>query len=170
MATTTAFSENQIEAPVVTSRRRTWRRPLLLAGPIILIVSALFLYVHGGRVVSSDNAYVHSDKLTVTTEVAGTVKEVLVHDNDHVTSGQVLFRLDDEPYRIAVAQAAAQLNTARIELAALRSSYRQKLAATDEAREALSFAEHELQRQENLRQRDVSTEAALDQARHEVES
>lgn len=148
--------------------RRGLRRVLLLAGPLVLVAAGFYFYLHGGRVVSSDNAYVHADKLTVTTEVAGTVREVLVADNQHVTAGAVLFRLDDEPYRIALAQARAQLESTRLDLATTRGSYGQKLAAIAEAREQAEFAQRELRRQEALTERNVNTEAALDQARHAV--
>jgi membrane fusion protein (multidrug efflux system) len=151
-------------------RRNRWRRPLLWGGPALLLVLGLFFYLHGGRSVSSDNAYVHAERLTVTAEVAGTVKEVAVNENDRVTAGQVLFRLDDEPYRIAVAQATAQLEAVRLDLATLRGNYRQKLAAIEEAREQVAFAERELNRQQELRERDVSTAAALDAAQHTVDA
>src|SRR5207237_997712 len=104
------ISPMETNSPSTTPARRRRRRILLLAGPVILIVVALFIYVHGGRVVPSDNAYVHADKLTVTSEVAGIVNQVAVRDNEQVNVGQVLFRLDDEPYRIAVAEARAQLD------------------------------------------------------------
>jgi membrane fusion protein (multidrug efflux system) len=150
--------------------RRRRRRILLLAGPVVLIVVGLFIYLHGGRIVSSDNAYVHADKLTVTSEVAGIVNQVAVRDNEQVNVGQVLFRIDDEPYRIAVAQARAQLDAVKVELATLRGNYRQKLAAIDEAKEQVAFAERELKRQEALSVGNVTTAAELDEARHTVEA
>ncbi len=158
-------------APAEPSARAKRRRRLLLwGGPLLLVAAELFFYLHGGRVVKSDNAYVHADKLTVTTEVAGTVRAVEVVDNQHVKAGDVLFRLDDEPYRIAVAQASAQRNAVRLDLATQRGTYRQKLAALDEAKEQLAFAERELARQEELRERAVNSEADLDQARHTVDT
>jgi membrane fusion protein (multidrug efflux system) len=154
----------------VSTPSRWRRRVLLLAGPLLLLVGGLYLYLHGGRVVSSDNAYVHADKLTVTAEVAGVVTEVAVRENQHVAEGQILFRLDDEPYRIAVARATAQLNAVRLELATLRGNYEQKLAAIAEAKEQAAFAEHELRRQEELNATQVAPAAQLDQARHAVEA
>jgi membrane fusion protein (multidrug efflux system) len=146
------------------------RRVLLLAGPLLLIAAGLWLYLHTGRVVSSDNAYVHADKLTLTTEVAGAVKEVAVRDNAHVVAGQLLFRLDDEPYKTALQQANAQLDLVRLELATLRGNYREKLAGIAEAEEQRAFAESELKRQETLTQTDVAPAALLDQARHTADA
>jgi membrane fusion protein (multidrug efflux system) len=156
--------------PISTPRRTLRRRLLLWLGPAVLLAGATLIYLRGGRVVSSDNAYVHADKLTVTSEVGGTVKDVEVHDNDRVAAGQELFRLDEEPYRIAVAQATAQLNAVKLELATLRGSYRQKIAAIDEAKEQVAFTSRELARQEELGQRQVSSAATLDEARHAAEA
>jgi membrane fusion protein, multidrug efflux system len=161
-------ASNENDSP--PARRNRWRRPLLWGGPAVLLVATLFFYLRGGRTVASDNAYVHAERLTVTSEVEGTVKEIAVNDNDRVSAGQVLFRLDDEPYRIAVAQAKAQLEAVRLDLATLRGNYRQKLAAIEEAKEQVSFSERELNRQKELRERDVSTEAALDAAQHAVDA
>jgi len=149
--------------------RGVLRRGLLIGGPVLLVAIGLYLYLHGGRIVTSDNAYVHANKLTITSEVAGSVVEVGVRDNEPVTAGRVLFRLDDSLYRIRVDEARARLNSVRTELAALRATYRQKLALVEEAREQIAFAARELQRQQTLASGNVSTEADLDKARHTVE-
>jgi membrane fusion protein (multidrug efflux system) len=124
----------------VPPQRRLVRRVLLVGGPILLVAVGLFAYLHGGRYVTSDNAYVHADKLAITSEVAGSVVEVAVHDNEPVTVGQILCRLDDSVYRIAVNEARAQLDAARTEVATLRATYRQKQAQIAEAREQAAFA------------------------------
>lgn len=155
--------------PARRPRRQVLRRILLLGGPALLIVIGIYLYLHGGRVVTSDNAYVHADKLTVTSEVAGSVVEVAVRDNDRVAVGQLLFRLDDSLYRIAVDEVRARLNLVRTELATLRATYREKLTQVEEAREQTGFAERELKRQEALASGKAATEADLDKARHAVD-
>ncbi|HVU23696.1 MAG TPA: HlyD family secretion protein [Opitutus sp.] len=162
----TPFSPSRQPA---ASRRQTRRRILLAAGPVVLAAAGLYFYLHGGRVVSSDNAYVQATKLTVTSEVAGRVVAVPVHDNEQVRAGQVLFRLDDSLYRIGLAGARARLDSARTDLATLRASYRQKLALVAEAREQVAFAGQELQRQETLVSGHAGTEAAADHARHALD-
>jgi membrane fusion protein (multidrug efflux system) len=151
-------------------RRKLVRRVLLLGGPILLIAVGLFLYLHGGRYVTSDNAYVRADKLTITSEVAGSVVEVAVRENQRVTVGQVLCRLDDSVYRIALNEARAQLDAARTDVATLRASYRQKQAQIAEASEQVTFAERELKRQQELATGNVATEADLDRARHTLDA
>lgn len=164
-------TETESPPKVSPTTRSRWRRRLLLsAGPVALLAAGLFVYLRGGRIVSSDNAYVQADMLAVAAQVAGAVQEVAVHDNQHVTTGQVLFRLDDEPYRIAVAKARAQLDVVKLELATLRGNYRQKLAAIEEAKEQAAFAEREWQRQETLAETNVAPPAELDRARHALDA
>jgi len=136
---------------------------------VLLAAIGLYSYLHGGRFITSDNAYVHANKLTVTSEVSGRVVEVAVRDNDEVKIGQLLYRLDDSLYRIAVDQARARLDTVRAELATLRATYRGKLTQIEEAKVQIAFAERELKRQETLASGNVSTEADLDKAQHAVE-
>ena len=76
--------------------------------PLALIVGG-YWYVTGGQVMSTDNAYVEADKVGISTDVSGIVKEVDVDDNQQVDAGQVLFRLDDLPFRLALDRAEAQV-------------------------------------------------------------
>ncbi|WP_415910127.1 HlyD family secretion protein [Oleiharenicola sp. Vm1] len=150
--------------------RKGLRRVLMLGSPVVAIFAGLVIYLHGGRVISSDNAYVHAEKLTLTTEVAGSVVEIAVRDNEVVKAGQLLCRIDDSVYRNEVDGARAQLEAARTEIATLRASHRQKLAQIAEAKELVAYAERELTRQQTLASGDVGTEAELDKARHTLDA
>jgi membrane fusion protein (multidrug efflux system) len=114
-------SRAQPEQPVGTSsvpekapqppRRRWLRRGLFALLPLALIAGG-YWYVTGGRVMSTDNAYVEADKVGISTDVSGIVKEIDVGNNQPVKDGQVLFRLDDLPFRLALERADAQVGTA----------------------------------------------------------
>src|SRR5690349_21343438 len=127
------------------SRVRLLRWSLLLLGPLVVALGAVHAYLAGGRYVSTDDAYVRADKVTITTDVSGTVAAVEVANNQHVAAGQVLFRIDDEPYRIAVEGAQAQLGAIRNDIEAMRSTYRQKLADLGQAQADVAFFEREFQ-------------------------
>jgi|GEM_PF-6722117 len=86
---------------------------LLILGPAVIAGVSLWIYLQGGRFVSTDNAYVKTEIVSVSSEITGRVVEVIPHDNERVNKGQVLFRLDDQPYRIALAKAAANLANVR---------------------------------------------------------
>jgi membrane fusion protein (multidrug efflux system) len=155
------------EAPAAAPNR-TRRRILLLLGPLVLIAAALYVYLAGGRYVSTDNAYVRADKVTVSTDVSGIVAEVAVRESQKVDKGQVLFRLDDEPYRIALAGAQAQLGSVRNEITTLQATYRQSLAQIEQARTDVPFYETTFARQQDLARRGAASQAALDQARRDL--
>ena len=147
---------------------RTRRRVLLALGPLVLLAAALYLYLTGGRYVTTDNAYVRADKLTVSTDVSGIVAEVAVRESQKVDKGQVLFRLDGEPYRIALAGAEAQLGSVRNEITTLQATYRQGLAQIEQARTDVPFYETTFARQQDLARRGAASQAALDQARRDL--
>ncbi len=146
------------------SRFRRWRLPLLLAAPIVVIVGALFFYLHGGRYETTDNAYLQSGLVSVSPNVAGRVIGVDVHDNQHVTKGQILFRIDPAPYQAAVDEAAAQLATAKTQIGALRANYAQGASELATARTRVVFAEREAARQKQLVAEGISSQAQYDQA------
>ncbi|MFL5333808.1 MAG: HlyD family secretion protein, partial [Geminicoccaceae bacterium] len=151
--------------------RPKWLRRVLIAlGPLVLLGGGGTMYLAGGRYVSTDNAYVRADKMTVATDVSGIVAEVAVHENQKVEKGQLLFRLDDEPYRIAFAGAEAQLGTVRNELQTLQATYRQMLAQIEQARTDVPLAEANFQRQQDLLRRGATTQAAYDQARRDLDA
>src|SRR5690242_4041669 len=82
------------------SPRRRWLRwALFLLLPIVLIIGAYF-YFEGGAYMSTNDAYIQADKVGLSTDVSGMVEAIEVHDNQHVTAGQVLFRLDPQPFQL----------------------------------------------------------------------
>ena len=101
---------------------------LLGLGPLVVLVGAAYVYATGGRYVSTDNAYVHADKVSIGAEVSGRIVAVDVHENQRVAKGDVLFRIDDSSYRVALDRAEAQLRAARDAVDALKAMWRQKAA------------------------------------------
>jgi membrane fusion protein (multidrug efflux system) len=151
-------------------RPKRVRRMLLLLGPIILAIGGLYFYLTGGRYVSTDNAYVRADKLNIATDVSGIVADIAVIESQKVAKDQLLFRLDDQPYRIALAGAQAQLQTARNEIATLQATYRQSLAQIEQARTDVAFYQTAFERQQDLSRRGVASQAALDQAKRDLDA
>src|ERR1700733_16058518 len=85
----------------------THRRTLLIGGPAAAALVAFAFYLTGGRDVSTDDAYVQAGRAEISTDVPGSVSEIDVHDNQIVRTGQILFKLDANSYRIAVDDAEA---------------------------------------------------------------
>lgn len=152
-------------------RRRRWLRPALITcGPALLVLVGAYLYLTSGRYVSTDDAYVRADITQISTDVAGRVIEVAVRENDQVKAGQVLFRLDDTPFRYALERAQAQLAMARLDVEALRATYAQKQADLKAAQDTLDFQGREFDRQKSLLASHVSSQQLYDQAQHNVDA
>src|SRR3954463_6802684 len=83
---------------------RAVARAFMWALPFVVLVGCLFLWLSGGRYMSTDNAYVKGDRAMIATELSGLIVEVPVQENQRVSRGQLLFRLDDQPYRTALAK------------------------------------------------------------------
>ena len=152
------------------SRRQLVRWGLLLGGPALLLVALGWFWLSGGRYVATDNAYVQADTVQVATDVAGLVRTIEVGDDQRVARGQILFTLDDTPYRAALDSAEAQVRMVATELEALRASYAQSGAEIRQAESDVSYYEKEHARQVDLAGRRVSAQAQLDAAQHDLDA
>jgi membrane fusion protein (multidrug efflux system) len=150
-------------------KRRKWLRPVLLAiVPLLMIAIGSYMWLTSGRFVSTDNAYVQQDKVSVGSDVAGRIVEVAVRENQLVKAGDLLFRIDPEPYRIAVAQADASIASAQVQVATLRSGLGSSAADIQAARDQIQAAQEDYQRQSELMASGFTTRARLQQAQHAV--
>ena len=146
---------------------RNLRGPLLIAGPLVMLAGALWLYLAGGRFATTDAAYVKADIVYVANDISGIVTEVDVKEGQAVRKGDLLFRLDDEPFRIARDGAEAQLGIVANQLKAAKASYAQARAQVDQAKADLDFYAKTKARQGDLLARNVTTQAAADQAQRD---
>jgi membrane fusion protein (multidrug efflux system) len=157
-----------------TPPRANWGRrlrlPLLLAAPIVIVIAALYVYLTGGRYVSTDDAYVQSARGAVAANVSGQVVEVDVRENQFVHAGDVLFRLDSRPYDVAVEQAQAELISAQEGVSATQASLGQTGADVTAAQDTLAYDQKELARQKAMTASGVSSQQQLDAALHAVDS
>lgn len=156
------------EAPAPSKpRRRVLRTTLFGLGFAVVIVGALAGYLRGGRWAGTDDSYVKADIVNVATDVSGIVAEVTVHENQAVKRGDLLFRLDDEPYRIALDGAKAQLGVTANQLHSLQASYAQAQSQIALAQTDLDYAKKTLDRQTDLASKSIASQATFDQARRD---
>ena len=100
------------------------RRILMFWGVSVFVAVAGAFYLMGGRYVSSDDSYVHANKLMVSTDVSGLVQSVDVHEGQQVKKGDVLFTLDPKPFEIALENAKANLASTIQDVESTRAQYR----------------------------------------------
>src|ERR1700730_16134944 len=146
------------------------RLPLVIGGPVLAVIVVFIFYLTGGRYEGTDDAYVQTASVAVSSNVAGRVLEVNVRDNQAVHKGDVLSRLDDEPFLTAVEEAAAQLSSARLQVESLKASYRQRQAELESARETLTFQQRETDRQQRLLAAGISSQLQVDRAVHALDT
>ncbi|HEX6994924.1 MAG TPA: HlyD family secretion protein [Gammaproteobacteria bacterium] len=156
------------EAP--RRRPRVLRAVLLLLGPVLVLAVGGYVYYTGGRYVETDNAYVKADIAVISADVSGPIVRVEVHENQPVAAGDVLFAIDDRPYRVALEQADAQLRAVTAMIESLKAQYRQRVEELELARTDYEFAERELSRAVALAADDLASDEAVDRARHELDS
>ena len=152
------------------SLRQRVRLPLMLAGPLVVLLAAGYWYLTGGRYVSTDDAYVQAARIAISTDISGRVVEIDVHDNDRVKAGQVLFRIDQRPFLIAVEEAKAQLANVRLQIHALKATYHQKRADARATEAMADYQQHEFERQQRLLASGTASQQQFEQARQAYET
>jgi len=155
---------------VATERRLgfLYRRPVVSAVGAVLLASVMaggYLYLDYTRhFVSTDDAFIAARQSTLAPKVAGYITAVPVTDNEHIVAGQVVARLDDRDYRVALAQAKAQVAAAQAsienvdaQLDVQQAQIAANQAQVDQAQAALVFAQQQAARYQHLEQTGYGT-------------
>src|SRR6195952_2483635 len=139
-------------------------RNLLLSGAALLTLAGAAWYgwdywTVGQFLVSTDDAYVKADNTTIAPKVSGYLHEVLVGDNERIKAGQVLARIDDRDFRVALDQAKADVGAAQAAIASKQAQLevQQSVIAAAEATLEVDRATLTFAAQENKRYSDLAT-------------
>lgn len=155
-----------VDHPAPRRRRARWRRLVLLVlVPVLLLIGLSSWYAVTGRYISTENAYVKSHVIAISTDLDGRVIDVQIRNNQRVRKGDMLFRLDPDPYWLSLKLAQARVETVRNELNAKRAEFLQAQAEIAEAEEQVSYHLIELRRHEDLAKRGISTRTQLDETK-----
>jgi membrane fusion protein, multidrug efflux system len=158
------------DAPRVRPRKRLrLLRPLLMLGGIAAVaVGAVVMWLDGGRIVSIDDAYVRAPKLAVSTDVAGIVESVDVHEGEHVKQGDVLLRLRPLQFQIALDGAKANLAQTGLMLEAMKRDYVRMQRDIDAKQAQVDSDQASYDRYANLVKGGGVTRAEYDDARFKL--
>ena len=148
--------------------RRWGRLALMGAVPLALLIGGGLYWWSIQGTATTDNAYVQQDKVSVSSEVGGKIVAVAVAEGQAVERGQLLFRIDPEPYELQIRQADAAIAMAQADVIARASSADLSGADISAAREDIAFAQAALGRQQALWARGFTTKADLEAAQHAV--
>ena len=159
-----------VPAPV-SKRRGRLRATLMLGGIAVVALGAGYVWLTGGRYVSTDDAYVRAGKLMVSTDVSGIVSDVDVKEGQQVAAGDVLFRVDPRQYEIAVRNAQANLDQTRLTLESMKVDY-QRMASDVAAAAATVQNDQAIFNRYQVLVKDTAalSQASYDQARFTLES
>jgi membrane fusion protein (multidrug efflux system) len=158
------FGAPEVAAPEPKKTNKRRNRLLWIVGPALVLGIAGYVYLTSGRFVSTDNAYVQADHATIAPQISGRVVDVLVHDNQPVKAGDVLFRIDPQPLEIAMTRMHAQMETVRSLLDAGRAGYRSAQADLTSAEEALRVNERQFERMKEMRAKGLVAQKDVDDA------
>src|SRR6478736_3574563 len=137
-------------------------RKVLMAGAAAAVLAGAAWYgwdywTVGQYLVSTDDAYVKADSTTIAPKITGYLLEVLVKDNERVAAGQVLARIDDRDFTVALDQAKADVAAAGATIASKQAQLDVQQAVIDAAKAtldvdqaALTFAAQENKRYTDL--------------------
>jgi membrane fusion protein (multidrug efflux system) len=143
---------------------------------IVLALAGLAYFGHywwtvGRYLVTTDDAYVGARNATLSPKVAGYITEVAVEDNAQVKAGDVIVRIDDGDYRLAVQTAGDQIAVQQATIERLGRQVAAQRAAVDQAKAQLASANAgatrtilELKRQQDLASRQINSHQSLEQA------
>lgn len=148
--------------------KRILKISLLIAGPIAIAIAGAWFYMSTGRYVTTENAYLKTDLVIIASEVPGRVTEVAITENQRVSQGDLLFRIDAGRLEVALGRWEAELGTARQQVQALKARYRTKRAELTAAKADLEFLRTELDRSERLRKNGTISQIRLVEVRREM--
>ena len=124
-------------APAVI-RKFNFRKALMAGAAVAVLAGAAWYgwdyWTVGQYLVSTDDAYVKADNTTVAPKISGYLHEVLVGDNERVKAGQVLARIDQRDFRVALDQAKADVAAAHAAIASKQAQLGVQQAVIDAAR------------------------------------
>jgi membrane fusion protein (multidrug efflux system) len=169
-----AADKPAVAAPAVSAAPKSRKRKLVLIGVGTLLALAVAAYgVHyvliGRFFISTDDAYVRANNTTLGARVSGHVAAILPGDNVVVRTGDVVFRIDDGDYRIAVDAARTRIATQQAtidrigrQVTALDSGVEQAQAQITSAEAALKRAGLDFDRQQALNTKGFASHATYE--------
>jgi membrane fusion protein (multidrug efflux system) len=152
-----------VAAPEAPSAPHRLRNVLIGAAGVAALALAAWAgwdYWTVGRFqVATDDAYVQADTITIAPKVSGYLSAVQVGDNEPVKAGQILARIDDRDYRVALRQADADVAAAQAAIASKQAAIDTQASVIDAARAAIDVdkASQTFAEQENKRYTDLAS-------------
>ena len=157
-----AFAPGTAAPAAKPAKKASFKRLLMVTAAVAVLAGASWYgwdyWTVGRFLVSTDDAYVKADNTTVAPKVSGYLREVLVGDNERVRGGQVVARIDDRDFIVALDQAKADVAAAEAAIASKQAQLDVQQAVINAARATLDVdtASATFAKQENKRYTDLA--------------
>ncbi|MFC0268863.1 HlyD family efflux transporter periplasmic adaptor subunit [Kushneria aurantia] len=162
------------DSPDSGRRKRRLRIRLMLGLTVVLLLVAigwgLWWYLVAQYSISTDDAYVHGNRLNIMPRISGTVTAIEAEDTDYVGQGEMLVRLDDSDYRLALDEALSNLAQTTRQVSQLYAGLQQQQAVIASREASLRQARDDYQRSRSLYQRNAVSQSSNEQARTTFQS
>jgi membrane fusion protein (multidrug efflux system) len=155
----------RIKLPAGKGALRTF---FMLIVPALLLIGGGYYWLTSGGSVSTDDAQVKQDIVSVSPQVNGQVVQVFVRNGARVHRGDLLFRVDPKPYRVALEQAQAQLAAAHLQTTQLKTQAAGTSGDITGSVANLQIKQNALARQQALLKQGFTTRTDYDDAFNEV--
>jgi membrane fusion protein (multidrug efflux system) len=168
-----AMAPARQEAPPARPRRA---KRLVIAGAVLAALATGgyfgdYWWTVGRFTVTTDDAYVGAKSTTLAAKIPGYLAALDVEDNQRVRAGEVIARIDDGDYQLAVKTAQDKAATQQATIDRIGKQIAAQQAAVDQAKAQLESAQAgatrmklELTRQQALATRDFASRQTLEQA------
>jgi membrane fusion protein (multidrug efflux system) len=133
-------------ADVAMGRRIPWMQLAYGAVAVVLVAAAAYWFLVLRFEQSTDDAYVGGNVTVMAPKVNGFITDILVQDNQHVTANQVLIRLDARDYDAKLAQATAEVDSARAAVGELQAKQTLQAAVINQHQAEVRASSAELTR------------------------
>jgi membrane fusion protein (multidrug efflux system) len=144
---------------------------------LIALIGGIAYWLNVRHYESTDDAFIAARSFSVAPKVGGYVAEIPVTDNQHVNPGDLLARIDDRDYKIAVNQAEAQVAVALANMANIaaqidsqQAQIEQASAQLEQAQAQLQFSQQEAARAQDLVEKGAGTVQRQQQTKSDLEA
>ncbi len=149
--------ENEQEKP---SKKKKF---MFIGIAIILLITGAVYYINSLRYETTDDAYVESDLIQISSRVSGQVEEIYIEDNMKIKEGDLVLKIDDKDYKVKFEQAQAMYE---------KALYSQKVAKAklSAVNTEIATAKKDLDRYQNLYKAGAVSQQTLDLAKTRYEN
>ncbi|RDE96993.1 EmrA/EmrK family multidrug efflux transporter periplasmic adaptor subunit [Aggregatibacter aphrophilus] len=163
--------ENNAETELASEQKTKRKKAFGIFFFILIITTALtalywFFFLKDYQ--STEDAYVSGNQVMISSQVAGNVRQINVENMDFVHAGDVLLELDDTDYQLSFSQAQNTLASAVRQISQLGYTVKQLEATVQANQTALTKAQGDLARREQLGKSGAIDKESLQHAREAV--